>query len=337
MKLRIATYNLFEGAAASYNRLVDFVRDSNIDVLCLQEVNGWQEADGQRMRDFTDRGLFVQYAFGNSNTPYKLATFSKVALTKTDAYIEGFWHSVVEARIAPPGGQQLAILNVHLDPWQEASRVRELDRLLRTIDRTIPTILVGDLNSLSRHDGYDPQMLSELQRRGITKFGRSELEYGVTDYLEQAGFVDVAARLGTMRPTVPTASTPGKDREVPVRTDYIFATPDVAAFATGIEVVTTDLTDSISDHYPLIATFDFAMPGEGGATAEQASPDVGQPGGDPAPQPSISTSQAAPAPPVQPPAMQPPPNPSPAPAPGPATVQHDQDGAVFVINHDDEQ
>lgn len=316
MKLRIATYNLFEGASASYNRLVEFVRSSDIDVLCLQEINGWQDAEAQKMRDFTDRGLFVQYAYGNSNTPYKLATFSKIGFSKSDAYIEGFWHCVVETRLTLPGGQQLAILNVHLDPWQEASRVRELDRLLRTIDRTIPTILVGDFNSLSRHDGYGPEVLTEMQRRGITKYGRNELEYGVSDYLEQAGFVDVAAKLGNMLPTVPTASTQDKDHEVPVRIDYIFATPDIAEFARSIEVISNDLTNSISDHYPVAVDFDIGLT-NGPIAGEVADP-----------LPPASPDQ---------PAVEPVPAPPELPQPrGPATVQHDDDGTVFVINHDDD-
>lgn len=319
MKLRIATYNLFEGASASYNRLVEFVRGSDIDVLCLQEINGWQEAEGQKMRDFTDRGLFVQYAYGNSNTPYKLATFSKLGFSKTDAYIEGFWHCVVETRLTLPGGQQLAILNVHLDPWQEASRVRELDRLLRTIDRTIPTILTGDFNSLSRRDGYGPDILTEMQRRGITKYGRNELEYGVCDYLEQAGFVDVAAKLGHMQPTVPTASTQDKDHEVPVRIDYVFATPDIAEFARSVEVLSTDLTNSISDHYPLVVDFDIGF--QNGPIAGGVA--------DPLPATPEAPSASAPTP-VASESEAPKPN-------GPATVQHDEDGTVFVINHDDDQ
>jgi exodeoxyribonuclease III len=314
MKLRIATYNLFEGASASYNRLVEFVRASDIDVLCLQEINGWQDADAQRMRDFTDRGLFVQYAYGNSNTPYKLGTFSKLEFSKTDAYIEGYWHCVVETRITLPGGQQLAILNVHLDPWQEASRVRELDRLLRTIDCTVPTILTGDLNSLSRRDGYGPQMLGDMQRRGITKYGRNELEFGVSDYLEQAGFIDLAAQLGHMQPTVPTASTQDKDHEVPVRIDYLYATPDVAQFVRRAEVVVNDLTNTISDHYPLVIDFEIA------STAGPISGDVADPPAQPQPTP------------VTP---EPPTPPEPTKPAGPATVQHDEDGTVFVINHDD--
>lgn len=325
MKVRIATYNLFEGARASYNRLVDFVRASSIDLLCLQEINGWQDAGAQRMQDFTDRGLFTRSAYGNSNTPYKLGTFSKLELVKSDAYIEGFWHSVVETRIALPGGQQLAILNVHLDPWQEQSRVRELDRLLRTIDRTLPTIVTGDLNSLSRRDAYGDQMLAELQRRGISKYGHSELEFTVTDYLEQAGFVDVAARLQSMRATTPTAATPEKDREAPVRIDYLFATPDIAACAQQAAVIVNDFTESISDHYPVVV--DFVFPDTG--VVAPARPAEALPW-DPHPPLSdqLTSLPTAPIPaePVRPSAPQ---------LKSPSTVSHDEDGTVFIINHDD--
>jgi hypothetical protein len=99
-------------------------------------------------------------------------------------------------------------------------------------------------------------LLEELQRRGITKFGQDELEYGVTDLIEQAGFIDLAAQLGIMETTVPTASAQDKDHEVPVRVDYIFASPSVAQFATDVHVIKSDLTDAISDHYPVVASFE---------------------------------------------------------------------------------
>lgn len=260
--MRIATYNLFEGASGSYNRLVVFAREAKLDVLCLQEVNGWQDNDFARLRDFTDQILFAAYAYGNSNTEYKLATVSKYAIIKQTLHAEAFWHAALEVRLQVGGGQdgaaqEVSIFNIHLDPWQESSRDKEIARLLATVDPARPTIITGDFNSLSRQDNYPPALLTELQSRGISKFGTSALEFTVIDRLLQAGFVDVAAAAGTFETTVPSAFNTDKNHEVPVRVDYMFVSPALVPLVKQVEVIKSDLTDAVSDHYPLVVTFQF--------------------------------------------------------------------------------
>lgn len=256
MNVRIASYNLFEGASGSYNRLIEFVREAKLDVLCLQEINHWADNDFARLKDFTDRILFAAYAFGNSNTEYKLATLSRHAILGRTLHAEAFWHAALEVRLQLEG-KEISIFNVHLDPWQESSRNREIARLVATIVPDRPTIITGDFNSLSRQDHYPPELLNQLQAKGITKYGTNNLEYTVIDQLLGAGFVDVGAAMATFEPTVPSAFSTDKDHEVPVRVDYMFVTPDLAPLVKGVERVKTDLTDTISDHYPLIVTFQF--------------------------------------------------------------------------------
>jgi exodeoxyribonuclease III len=258
MNVRIATYNLFEGAGGSYNRLVEFVREADLDVLCLQEINHWQDNDFARLKDFTDKVLFASYAFGNSNTEYKLATISKRAILDKDLHAEAFWHAALEVRVQLED-TEISIFNVHLDPWQEGSRDKEIARLLAAVDPHRPTIITGDFNSLSRQDNYSPEMLVQLKAKGISKYGTNALEFTVIDRLLQAGFVDVAAAAGNFEPTVPSTFNTDQDHEVPARIDYMFVTPDLAPLVKSVERMKSDLTDSISDHYPLIATFQFGV------------------------------------------------------------------------------
>ncbi len=267
-QLRIGSYNLFEGAQTTYNRLVEFARGAELDVLCLQEVNGWQNDDMQRCKDFSDKILFLDYAFANSNTEYKLATFTRHPATGKDAIVESFWHGVCITRLMV-AGQEVTIANLHLDPWKEESRVREIDRLLSLLDLSKPIIITGDFNSLSRADNYPAQLLEDLRAHGISKFGTQELAYDVTDRLQQAGFIDIAAQLHTYENTVPSKFNTDKDHELPARLDYVFASPSLAACATKIEVVKTELTDAISDHYPVIVTFQFGAASSPAAPADQ--------------------------------------------------------------------
>jgi len=253
MNLRIATYNLFEGGGSSYNRLIEFVHQANLDVLCLQEVNHWEDADMARLKDFTDKTLFSSYAFGNSNTEYKLATVAKHPITNKVLHAEAFWHAALETRIKVEG-KEIVVFNLHLDPWQESSREKEINRVLAAVDPHVPTIITGDFNSLSPQDDYGSNLLPLLMAKGISKYGTQAIEHRVVDRLLSMGFVDAAVQVNEFIPTVPTAFSTDKDHEVPVRIDYIFVSPDLAQLIKSVECVKTDLTETISDHYPVILT-----------------------------------------------------------------------------------
>lgn len=257
MSTRIATYNLFEGATTSYNRLIEFVREANLDVLCLQEVNRWEDNDLARLKDFTDKVLFTSYAFGNSNTQYKLATVAKHPILKKVLHAEAFWHAALETHLKIED-KEITVFNAHLDPWQEGSRNREIARLIAAVNPHVPTIITGDFNSLSREDKYPPDFLDQLQKKGIGKYGTQYLEFAVIDQLLGAGFIDISTLKNNHEPTVPSAFSTDESHEVPARIDYMFVSPDLAEFVIAVERLKTDLTDTISDHYPLIATFEFS-------------------------------------------------------------------------------
>jgi exodeoxyribonuclease-3 len=340
MTVRIATYNLFEGASGSYNRLVEFVRDAQLDVVCFQEVNGWQDGDNARLRDFTDKVLFTASAYGNSNTEFKLATISKHAIVGKTLHAEAFWHAALETVVQATPDKQIAVMNVHLDPWQEASRVKEVKRLLAAVQAGRPTIITGDFNSLSRQDNYPPELLQQLQAKGISKFGANALEFSVIDCLLQAGFIDVAAAAGKMETTVPSDFNTDQAHEVPVRVDYVFVSPDLVPCVRGVETLKNDLTNAISDHYPVVLTLDFDGPAAAPAVAQQ------MPAAAPYPQPTAPAQAAAPEPPrpsyqeYREPVKPWTPDPLPdAPEPGqmPPEPPKPKDGEVTLWTHDSDQ
>lgn len=252
--IKLITYNLFEGAHTSYAQLVDFVKSSDVGILCLQEVNEWQNNDFAQLKDFAAQCGFSHYIFGDSNTEFKLATLSRYPITSQQVYVDEFWHSVIVAQM---GG--VTIVNLHLNPKWEGPRIDEVKKLLTLIDANTPTILVGDFNSLSKQDRYPGSLLTELQTHGITKFGRDELTFSVTDMLESAGFIDIAAKFGSLENTVPSAFNKDKNHEVPLRLDYVFASKLAAQDIKGVEIVKNETTDIISDHYPLSVNVDLVV------------------------------------------------------------------------------
>ncbi len=74
--------------------------------------------------------------------------------------------------------------------------------------------------------------------------------------LEAAGWVDVGHALnGSSLPTVPTATFKGTEFAI-IRCDYLLASQALAATAKSYQVIRNAVTDSASDHYPVIATFE---------------------------------------------------------------------------------
>lgn len=310
MAIKIASYNLWDGSKNTYFRFIDFVKEQHFDVLCLQEVNGWQDNNFAKLNDFNDRAGYTGYEYGNSNSEYKLATLSMPPIISKTVLQEGFWHCVVEIHIKVDS-TELVIFNVHLDPWKEDPRVLEIERLLKKVDPSKPTILAGDFNSLSRQDNYPPEFMTMLQKRKFYKFGQDELDFRVTDKLEAAGFVDVAAKFGRFDVTAPTplGETNAENEsvpvsEVPARIDYMFANANAIDLVKDYSVIKNEATDKISDHYPVVITVDVAGP---------------------APQPQLAT---------PPPSPEPTPNPSPeSPAP-PQPPKNTNTEGELIIKHD---
>jgi exodeoxyribonuclease III len=293
MTVRVASYNLWNGASDTYFRLVDFVKEKKFDVLCLQEINDWQNEDFARLKDFADRAGYTTYQYGNSNSEYKLATLTTLPVTTQTVHEEGFWHCVVETHVRV-GEMEVAIFNLDLDPWKEEPRLREIEKLLKKVDPNKPAILTGDFNSLSRQDNYPPEFAEQLQQKGIYKYGQTELEFGVTDRLATAGFVDVAAQLQHLTPTVPTAYSPGGTPEFPARIDCAYVSSDLVPMVQGLDVVKDDATDKISDHYPIVLTLGTQEPKPEPAPkpVEEAKPQpTPKPKPEPEPQPQNTANE----------------------------------------------
>lgn len=249
--MKILSYNILEGARARHDELVAFVSGHEPDVVCLQEANGWGDDDAARARAFAAAVGLPHVCFGTSNTPFDLVTFSRRPFISTAVDAEGFWHCAVRAAV-PCGGGTLDVWNLHLDPRDEDRRLSEAQRLASLARPAEPTLVVGDLNSLSPLDEYPSGLRQRLQARGITKFGRTRLRHEAMTALAGAGLVDMAHARGTSEWTVPTPSNMDVFHAGRLRLDYALANAELAPSVTSVRVERNDLTDRISDHYPLV-------------------------------------------------------------------------------------
>lgn len=158
--------------------------------------------------------------------------------------------------------EMFSVYITHL-PSKEGEEVRfqEIQKIFQHVPPHREFFLVGDLNTLSPHDGYDLSELEKgMQRHGHSKFGLP-VSMKVIPYLEEQRLVDVLQKMNAAFPTAPTSEgTPEHEKTIhfqPLRLDYIFATSALAAKVTKAHVLRSSAAEKCSDHYPVVAEFEW--------------------------------------------------------------------------------
>lgn len=216
-ELKVVTYNIHSGLNKdmfpTLFDIIDFLRISNADIICLQEVNESAKA-GFQVSSFKDE-LKMYSHFGANvvdfGLNYGLVTYSKYPI-KSENHIylssgreqRGILHTVVNI-----DRRKLNIINVHLGLSKEEReiQVKELIEFIKKIGDK-PYIVVGDFNDGSMN--IDESILKDVAKE-----------------LDKSNVLTFATGLD--------------------RIDYIFVSPDIEVL--DYEV----LIKNMSDHYPIIA------------------------------------------------------------------------------------
>lgn len=249
--MKIVSYNLFEGANETTAALEEFVNNEYPDVVCLQEANGWGDDNERRAKEFAEKTGLSHWIYGDSNTRFKLATFSRFPFVNSTVHKDGLWHSAIQAGVRLPDNNVAEIWNIHHNPRNEDDRIREAKKLTSIMGTK--ALIMGDFNSLSRSDDYDPGLVKQLNAKNIQKFGETALRFDVMDLWDEQGLTDIALHLGANIWTVPTPANKDLNHADRLRLDYMLATPSLLPSIVSLATPKNDLTDKISDHYPLVA------------------------------------------------------------------------------------
>ena len=217
-EIKIVSYNIHSGLNKdmfpTLFDIIDFLRVSNSDIICLQEVNESAKA-GFQVSSFKDELKMFSHFGANVvglGANYGLVTYSKYPIkSENHIYLEsgereqrGMLHTVVNVE-----GRKLNIINVHLG-LGEKEREIQLNELIDFVDRlgNEPYIVVGDFNqgNMSLDDKILKDVAQELNKANVLTFAT------------------------------------GLDR-----IDYIFVSPNIEVL--DYEV----LIKNMSDHYPIMA------------------------------------------------------------------------------------
>jgi len=279
----------FEANQHRLTKILAEIQRINPDFIAIQEANGIEDHP-DKLGPFVNEEGYVHRSLSAGRTNHgNYGTFDVATLARLPfaAYLPVHFRGEFRnaALMTPlsldsnalnelgiPYDQEIlriAICNAHLSPdaedheHAEDRRLEEITLLLDSMQYTPYRIIVGDLNSLSRHDNYLPSDLNPAQ---TAKFVGSDgqIRYDVSDALVDAGYLDMAVELGRRNQnlnTVPTKICSDDDHGDPkkgLRIDQIhMSRPLVELIRSSgaqmtIRVVRNKITEHASDHYPVV-------------------------------------------------------------------------------------
>ena len=255
--MKLMTYNIYAGAAATFDTIIEIVNREAPDFLTLNEANGFDLDKNRLLDEFAQRTDFRYYKLekcGDSDN-YHVAIFSRKPFA-SPAAVRPLSRAAIVAVINTPIGE-VAICGTHLSPHSEDIRLKELKLILDVISPYEHKILLGDLNSLSIKDSYPDSIIKDFTHEQLRKFTTNEkVRYDLINSLINNGFNDIAVLVGKQATvTVPTPVNTDTSHSK-MRLDYIMVSDSLKEHIMDYEVVKNDLTTISSDHYPIVADLD---------------------------------------------------------------------------------
>ena len=252
---KVLSYNVLEGFRSD-STLIRFFQDwvgkRSPDVIAFQEFNGISKVQMVTMA----KAIGYTYTVLQKRTGFPLALMSKHPITDVIKVIDGMQHGILYAKIA---GYHIIV--THLHPKTYEKRVEEADVLLKYINRLPkyePLILMGDFNNMSPLDKADYNneskmklvLNSEKNNADIKTTRNGEIEYTAIQKLLDAGLIDTWRKFNSAYDK--SAPTKLKKHQNYTRIDYIYVNQALIAYALDATLVKDNLTDTLSDHYPML-------------------------------------------------------------------------------------
>ncbi len=237
--ISVATYNVNWGNAR-LGEVIETIRTADADVVCLQETN--DESVAKIRRELADSYETIR-SYGSTDiyAGGGFALLSRLEITQEEFLSPQhglFGTCVFEVKL---GDRSVQIVNLHLQPVlftrgegvlgklanlgaiEEAEKThrKEIGRVFENLHRDVPTLIVGDFNSLST--------------------------FKAPSFLREQGFVDSCAAMHENPESKITWRWPLKHGEIRLRVDYVFHS---SSFTT---TTCRTIESDGSDHYLLLS------------------------------------------------------------------------------------
>ncbi len=250
--MKLMTYNILNGGEAGLDKVIEAVKREAPDYLTINEANTFSDNNNRVLKKFAKETGFEHYDIALSGEyEYHVAVFSK-QLFKEIHKLTPLMRACIVAVIDTEMGQ-ISIASLHLTPYSEDLRHPEIDKIVAFQKKYPNRVLMGDMNSLSRLDGYHPNMMknfNEMQTKKFTTNGK--LRFDAIDKIMSVGYVDSAVELHKNTDFTAPTSINEYAAHSNMRLDYIFVSESLKSRINDYKVVKNELTNTASDHYPVL-------------------------------------------------------------------------------------
>ncbi len=270
--LKVMTYNIWNGFdwgkdSVRRRQTVQWIAEQAPDVVALQELCGYTEE--QLKMDAAQWGHAYTQLLKTEGYPTGITSNQPIDIVEKK--VDTFWHGLLHVRT-----YGIDFYVVHLSPADVDFRLLEARQITARIQEGAPEhfIILGDFNGHSPMDAQAMELKTGLRERRTPKEGAqySNLRLGEFDYAAMSEFlalpavdlalgrVDLVAEGHTFPTPVlvglydQTEQTVIQNR---VRIDYILASPELAKSCTGLQIFNQRGTHDLSDHYPVMAEFEW--------------------------------------------------------------------------------
>lgn len=267
--LTVMTYNIWNGFdwgkdTQRKEHWIQWIQDNNPDVLALQELCGYDEE--QLKADAARWGHKYVKILKTEGYPTGLTSRKPIALK--ERHIDEMWHGMLHVKT-----YGIDFFVVHLSPADCDFRFKEAKMIAEKVKASNSQnyMILGDFNA---HSPFDEELmkgkkalLEKYAKNNSDKY--SNLRLGAFDYSVistflalpaidiSKNFVDLDARF-----TFPAPVLIGSYRntledviQTQERIDYIFTSPSLSQSCTNVRVLNKGKTETLSDHYPIMAEF----------------------------------------------------------------------------------
>ncbi|WP_209330391.1 endonuclease/exonuclease/phosphatase family protein [Lunatimonas salinarum] len=282
--LKVISYNIWNGFdhgkdLERRSQMISWLNNEDADVIAFQELNNFTQ---ESLETFA-KLIGHSYAVILKEEGFPIGLTSKQPIKLKSKMLGGFWHGLLHVET-----YGIDFVVVHLSPHDWRFRKRETNLILDYIKGSIQEpgqkrfMVLGDFNAHSpfdvSFDRLNPEVLAFHRNHDAERYAEKggeayqSLRMGNYDYSVMASFlslplIDVVekftsenARYSFPAPVIQDDPLKESMDGLHRRLDYIMVSPALELFCISAEIANTGTTTRLSDHYPAIATFDFAQP-----------------------------------------------------------------------------
>ncbi|MBX2921654.1 MAG: endonuclease/exonuclease/phosphatase family protein [Chitinophagaceae bacterium] len=272
--LKVMTYNIYNGFdwgkdSIRQKETAAFITAQHPDIVALQELCGFTE---DRLKSFAANwGHSYAYLLKENGYPVGITSNQPIQLI-SKIMNDGMGHGMLHTQT-----HGISFFVVHLNPGNYKLRQKESALIRQYMKQSLNTqdslyMVLGDFNSHSPLDAFldknRSRLLKMYQKSDADKAIHKNLMNNYFDYSVISSFlgyplIDVCEQ--KIQPedrfSFPTPILIGTSKKadeiVPSREriDFIFTSPKLATKCTEATIINSGIADKLSDHFPVIATF----------------------------------------------------------------------------------